>query len=44
MPDAAHLAAFLLAALALALMPGPGLLYVLAKSLGGGRSVGLRSS
>jgi threonine/homoserine/homoserine lactone efflux protein len=44
MPDTAHLAAFLLAALALAAMPGPGLLYVLARSLGGGRSVGMRSS
>jgi threonine/homoserine/homoserine lactone efflux protein len=44
MPDTAHLAAFLLAALALAAMPGPGLLYVLARSLGGGRAVGMRSS
>ena len=44
MPDSAHLAAFLLAALALAAMPGPGMLYVLARSLGGGRSVGMRSS
>jgi threonine/homoserine/homoserine lactone efflux protein len=44
MPDTAHLAAFLLAALALAAIPGPGLLYVLARSLGGGTSVGLRSS
>ena len=44
MPDSAHLAAFLLAALALAALPGPGLLYVLARSLGGGRSVGMRSS
>jgi threonine/homoserine/homoserine lactone efflux protein len=44
MPDTAHLAAFLLAALVLAAIPGPGLLYVLARSLGGGRSVGMRSS
>jgi threonine/homoserine/homoserine lactone efflux protein len=44
MPDTAHLAAFLLAALVLAVIPGPGLLYVLARSLGGGRSVGMRSS
>jgi threonine/homoserine/homoserine lactone efflux protein len=44
MPDLAHLTAFLLAAAALALIPGPGMLYVLARSLGGGRRVGLRSS
>ena len=44
MPDASHLTAFLLAALVLAVIPGPGLLYVLARSLGGGRSVGMRSS
>jgi threonine/homoserine/homoserine lactone efflux protein len=44
MPDAAHMLAFLLAALVVAAIPGPGLLYVLARSLGGGREVGLRSS
>jgi threonine/homoserine/homoserine lactone efflux protein len=44
MPDASHMLAFLLAALVLAVIPGPGLLYVLARSLGGGREVGLRSS
>ena len=44
MPDTAHLTAFLLAALLLAVIPGPGLLYVLARSLGGGRAVGMRSS
>lgn len=44
MPDTAHLLAFLLAALALSLLPGPGMLYVLARSLGGGRAVGLRST
>jgi threonine/homoserine/homoserine lactone efflux protein len=44
MPDAAHMLAFFLAALVLAVIPGPGLLYVLARSLGGGREVGLRSS
>ena len=44
MPDAAHLTAFLLAALAIAFIPGPGALYVLARSLGGGREEGLRSS
>lgn len=44
MPDAAHMLAFFFAALVLAAIPGPGLLYVLARSLGGGRQVGLRSS
>jgi threonine/homoserine/homoserine lactone efflux protein len=44
MPDATHMLAFFLAALVLAAIPGPGLLYVLARSLGGGRDVGLRSS
>lgn len=44
MPDAAHMFAFFLAALVLAVIPGPGLLYVLARSLGGGRVAGLRSS
>jgi threonine/homoserine/homoserine lactone efflux protein len=44
MPDAAHLAAFAVAALTIAVIPGPGMLYVLARSLGGGRSVGMRSS
>jgi threonine/homoserine/homoserine lactone efflux protein len=43
-PDTAHLLAFTLAALTLAVIPGPGMLYVLARSLGGGRSVGLRST
>jgi threonine/homoserine/homoserine lactone efflux protein len=44
MPDAAHMLAFILAALVLAIIPGPGLLYVLTRSLGGGLDVGLRSS
>lgn len=44
MPDTTHMLAFFLAALVLAAIPGPGLLYVLARSLGGGRDVGLRSS
>jgi threonine/homoserine/homoserine lactone efflux protein len=44
MPDAAHLAAFAVAAVTIALVPGPGMLYVLARSLGGGREAGLRSS
>jgi threonine/homoserine/homoserine lactone efflux protein len=43
-PDATHLTAFFVAALTIALIPGPGLLYVLARSLGGGREEGLRSS
>jgi threonine/homoserine/homoserine lactone efflux protein len=43
-PDAAHLLAFGLAALTIALIPGPGILYVLARSLGGGREEGLRST
>jgi threonine/homoserine/homoserine lactone efflux protein len=44
MPDSAHLLAFTLAALTLAVIPGPAMLYVLARSIGGGRDVGLRSS
>jgi threonine/homoserine/homoserine lactone efflux protein len=44
MPDASHLLAFTAAALVLAAIPGPGMLYVLARSLGGGRRVGLRST
>jgi threonine/homoserine/homoserine lactone efflux protein len=44
MPDVAHLSAFAVAAVTIALIPGPGVLYVLARSLGGGRDVGLRSS
>src|SRR3954471_19008308 len=43
MPDAAHLGAFLVATVTIALIPGPGILYVLARSLGGGRAAGLRS-
>ena len=44
MPDPAQLVAFTLAAVVLAVIPGPGMLYVLARSLGGGREVGFRSS
>ena len=44
MPDAAHLAAFAAAAVVLAALPGPGMLYVLARSLAGGRRAGVRSS
>src|SRR3954454_15545240 len=43
MPDAAHLGAFLVATVTIALIPGPGILYVLARALGGGRAAGLRS-
>jgi threonine/homoserine/homoserine lactone efflux protein len=43
-PDGAHLAAFLVAALVLAVIPGPGMLYVLARSLAGGTRTGVRSS
>jgi threonine/homoserine/homoserine lactone efflux protein len=44
MPDAAHLIAFGVAATTIALIPGPGMLYVLARSLGGGRDAGMRST
>jgi threonine/homoserine/homoserine lactone efflux protein len=44
MPDSVHLSAFALAAVTVALIPGPGILYVLARSLAGGRAAGLRSS
>jgi threonine/homoserine/homoserine lactone efflux protein len=44
MPDRAHLTAFLAAALVLAITPGPGIFYVLARSLGEGTRVGVRSS
>jgi threonine/homoserine/homoserine lactone efflux protein len=44
MPDTAHLAAFLAAAVVLAAIPGPGMLYVLARTLSHGRSAGLRST
>jgi threonine/homoserine/homoserine lactone efflux protein len=44
MPDTAHLVAFAIAATTIALIPGPGMLYVLARSLGGGRDEGLRST
>ncbi|WP_246580237.1 LysE family translocator [Deinococcus aestuarii] len=44
MLDAHQYGAFLLAALVLAVLPGPGLLYVLARSLGGGRRDGVQSS
>jgi threonine/homoserine/homoserine lactone efflux protein len=43
-PDAHHWIAFLTAAALLAAIPGPGMLYVLARSLGGGVRTGLRST
>lgn len=44
MIDSARLAVFLSAALLLAVAPGPGMLYVLARTLAGGRREGLLSS
>jgi threonine/homoserine/homoserine lactone efflux protein len=44
MPDSRHLAAFFVAALLLAITPGPGIFYVLARSLAGGRREGTLSS
>lgn len=44
MVDPQQYGAFFLAALVLAALPGPGLLYVLARSLGGGRRDGVQSS
>ena len=40
MPDKQHLSLFLAAALLLAITPGPGIFYVLARSLAGGRREG----
>ena len=42
--DPANLAMFLVAAVVIAITPGPGILYVAARSLSGGRIVGLASS
>lgn len=44
MPDRAHLSLFFAAALLLAITPGPGIFYVLARSLAGGRREGIISS
>lgn len=44
MPSATQFGAFLVAALVLAVLPGPGMLYVLARSLAGGRRIGIASS
>lgn len=44
MPDAGTLALFALTALALLVVPGPAVLYIVARSVEGGRSAGLISS
>src|ERR1700741_879876 len=44
MIDSSKLVLFLTAALLLAMAPGPGMLYVLARSLAGGRREGVLSS
>lgn len=44
MPDSALFGLFLIAALLLAITPGPGMFYVLTRSLNGGRAEGLASS
>lgn len=43
MPDASSLAVFILAALALLLVPGPAVLYIVARSVDQGRTAGLVS-
>ena len=43
LPDGPVLAAFLAASLLLAITPGPGVLYILARSIAQGRSAGLAS-
>jgi threonine/homoserine/homoserine lactone efflux protein len=44
MPDSTRLLIFLTAAVLLAIAPGPGMLYVLARSLAGGRREGILSA
>src|SRR5215213_9733293 len=44
MPDLTQLALFCAAALVLAVTPGPGIFYVAARSLAGGRAEGVASS
>ncbi len=44
MPDLSQLALYFAAALVLALTPGPGLFYVAARTLAGGRAEGVASS
>jgi len=43
MPDAATLGVFAAAALALLVVPGPSVLYIVARGVEGGRSAGLVS-
>lgn len=43
-PDLSHWLAFLSVAAVLAMLPGPGMLYVLSRALGGGTRIGLRST
>ena len=44
MPDPAQLALYFAAALVLAITPGPGIFYVAARTLAGGRAEGVASS
>jgi threonine/homoserine/homoserine lactone efflux protein len=44
MPDLTHWGLFLTAALVLAITPGPGIFYVLTRSIRGGRREGIHSS
>jgi threonine/homoserine/homoserine lactone efflux protein len=44
MPDSSHLSVFLAAAFLLAITPGPGIFFVLARSLAGGRREGILSA
>src|ERR671929_2265369 len=44
MPDITQLALFLAAAFVLAITPGPGIFYVAARTLAGGRAEGIASS
>ena len=44
MPDMASLGLFLTAALLLAITPGPGIFYVLTRSIRGGRREGMQSA
>lgn len=44
MPDLNQLALYFAAALVLAIMPGPGMFYVAARTLAGGRAQGVASS
>src|SRR6478735_855832 len=44
MPDLSQLALYFVAAVTLAVMPGPGMFYVAARTLAGGRAEGVASS